>query len=204
MILPVIHTETLPQALRNVDRATVSGADGVFLINHSISPADLLSIVRIIQRGRQNVWVGANFLGLRSPHHLKQFAQGLSGLWMDGHPTSDMGVEALTFGGVAFKHQRWASLEDDVRKAAPYVDVLVTSGPRTGTPPDVLKVRRLRELAGDQPIGIASGLDIDNVGLFAPLVDYMLVATGVSESFTELDPILLRDFVQKASECRAP
>lgn len=193
-ILPVIHVQDEKQAERNLNRALEASADGVFLINHGIHASDLAVIHRELRSKYPDQWIGVNFLGLR-PHHVVQLVQGVSGVWMDDFPPSPLGLDIPVFGGVAFKHQRpRGTLSYEVQLVEPSVDVLVTSGPATGEPPTIEKIRQLRSYAS-KPIGIASGMTPDNVAEFVPLTDYFLVATGVSQNFHELDPAKLKAFV---------
>ena len=44
---------------------------------------------------------------------------------------------------------------------------------------------------GETALGIASGIDPDNVGEFCEYVDVFLVATGISADFYTFDPVAL-------------
>ncbi|MCA9976700.1 MAG: hypothetical protein KC413_13150, partial [Anaerolineales bacterium] len=150
VILPVIHVGSQQQALRNVQIAREAQADGIFLINHEMSGAALLTIHRAVVAEHPDWWVGVNCLDL-TPfevfHHIDDTA---AGVWVDNalideqaeqQPLAEAvlavrkkaGWPGLYFGGVAFKYQR---LIYDLRQAAvqatPYMDVVTTSGPGTG------------------------------------------------------------------------
>jgi uncharacterized protein len=194
-ILPVIHVETEEQAERNLLRAFRAGADGVFLINHAIHASDLVVIFRHLRTKYPGQWIGVNYLGL-PPYTAARLAEGASGLWMDGYPKANFDLKIPIFAGVAFKYQMQAmALSEEVQVVGLHSNVLVTSGPETGTPPSVGKLEQLRNLTA-KPLGIASGLTPENVGQFLPFASYFLVATGVSSSFTELDEDKLRAFVK--------
>lgn len=205
-ITPVIHALDFTQVARNIDRAVEAGCNGVFLINHGISGMELGEILREVCRKYPTLWVGANFLDL-SDRELVPLVEGwAAGLWLDGVPSHDLieltEIEVTIFAGVAFKHQpERGTLAEEVAamEALDMADVLVTSGPATGVAPSIQKIQELRGLT-DLPIGIASGMTPENVGMFAPYLDWILVATGVSSSFTELDPELLDRFVGAVSE----
>jgi phosphoribosylanthranilate isomerase len=65
--------------------------------------------------------------------------------------------------------------------------VICTSGPGTGVPADIAKVRALR--AGTTaPIALASGITPENVRDYLPYVDAYLVGTGIETRFGVLDP----------------
>ena len=208
VILPVIHMETEEQAIHNALLARDSGCDGVFLINHSVSNQVLLAAHSAVKSLAPELWVGVNCLGLEEPRSL--FNNGdLDGVWVDNAGIDERagvdGVqtfaerqraakeashwEGLYFGGVAFKYQRSvADLPQAARIAAGYMDVVTTSGPGTGAAPDVSKMEAMKSAIPDFPIAIASGITVENVAHFLPYADCFLVATGISKSFTELDP----------------
>ena len=63
-VLPVIHVQDFEQTKRNVVVALRQGAQGVFLINHDFSPAELLPIIKHIRLAFPYLWLGVNFLGV--------------------------------------------------------------------------------------------------------------------------------------------
>jgi len=107
------------------------------------------------------------------------------------------GWQGLYFGGVAFKYQRSV---DDLQMAAStardYMSVVTTSGPGTGAAARVEKIRTMKLGLRDYPLAIASGITPDNVGDYLPYSDCYLVATGISRSFEDLDPLLTRRLVE--------
>ena len=222
VVLPVIHVEGLQQALRNVVVAVEAGAPGVFLIAHELDWAQLFAIYRRVRRDFPDLWVGLNLLlkakvSLRIMGTLGATELGdVAGLWVDnaridevhlagGQPEAlralaERGSWAgLYFGGVAFKYQREVSLlEAAARAAEPYMDVVTTSGPGTGEEATVDKLRRMRAgLSEEGILAVASGVTIDNVSGILPYVDCMLVATGISKTFSDLDPGMTRDLIAK-------
>lgn len=102
----------------------------------------------------------------------------------------------LYFGGVAFKYQRAVAPEDwgaaAVQAAAMGVHAVTTSGPATGEPASVEKVKAIRSALRDHALALASGITPENVGDFLPYVDAYLVATGIERTFGEFDPARLR------------
>jgi len=156
-------------------------------------------------------WIGLNFFGLAPLPSLGLVPPTASGLWVGDagviedageQPTAaefsalraDRGWNGLYFGGVAFKHQR--PVKDVAAAAAaakPFVDVVTTSGPGTGQPPQVDKIAAMRQALGSHPLAIASGISPANIGSYARDADYFLVATSVSQSESELDPDRLAD-----------
>ena len=214
-MLPVIHADSLEQALRNTRVAHEGGADGVFLINHGMADEALLDIHGAVADAHPGWWVGVNCLGLLPEEVFAVVSPKVGGVWVD-NAGIDEGQEkqpraervlavlqthapsCLYFGGVAFKYQRHVEdLEAACRIAARYMDVVTTSGPGTGHAAEVKKIRRMKRALGDTPLAIASGITQENVADYLPHADSFLVATGVSHSFTELDPARVRFLVER-------
>lgn len=208
VFLPVIHVENMGQAVRNVQVAVDGGADGVFLINHRINHSQLLLCYQAVKIKFPKVWVGLNFLDLEPDTAIESMKTYMSALWVDNADMPHLAnkrekwenrwrAKFLFFGGVAFKYQREVpDVTMAARKAVPYVDVVTTSGIATGSPPDIEKIQKMRRGIGNHPLAIASGMTPENVGQFLPYVDCFLVATGVSDSHTELNPVKVRAFAE--------
>lgn len=203
----VIHTVSEKQASENVKIAFESGADGVFLINHNSDYKNLLEIHREIRRQYPMFWIGLNLLDLSVLSALDAVPDDTSGLWVDdaglNEAYDDIAWKAkvnlakkqekkdwkgLYFGGIAFKYQKEVKQLDLIaRSATKYADVIVTSGDKTGSPPDLAKIKTVRDNIGDFPFAIASGITPGNVGQYKAYVDAFLVATGISDNFTQLN-----------------
>lgn len=213
IVLPVIHVNSPSQAQDNVQTAREAGADGVFLINHGMADEALLAIHEAVAYGHAGWWVGVNCLGLSPEQVFGAVSPKVGGVWVDNagieegqedQPYAERvsvvrksrAPSCLYFGGVAFKYQRHVDdLESACSVAARYMDVVTTSGPGTGRSADVEKIRRMKKALGDAPLAIASGITPENVGDYLPHADIFLVATGISRSFTELDPVQTRSLV---------
>ncbi|MBN9521474.1 adenine phosphoribosyltransferase [bacterium] len=214
-VLPVVHVESADQARRNSAVARDAGADGVFLIDHGTADADLLDIHAAVVDAHPDWWVGVNCLELLPEEAFAAVSPRVGGVWVDNagieegqdaQPYAERvaavrqarGPGCLYFGGVAFKYQRpVADLEAACRVAARYMDVVTTSGPGTGRAADGEKVRRMRAALAGTPLAIASGVTPENVGAYLPYADSFLVATGISRTFTELDPARVRALVER-------
>jgi uncharacterized protein len=203
VFLPVIHVENEMQACYNARIAAEEGADGIFLINHSISHRRLVLCYDSVHQALPGFWIGLNCLdlGRRAVGVIPREVVGLwvdnAGIgeeWMPGYSPEDftrsrerVGWEGLYFGGVAFKHQRvLMDAAEEAALAVPHVDVITTSGVSTGSAPDVGKIKEMKAAIGDHALAIASGITPENVGGYLPYANAFLVATGVSRSFTEL------------------
>jgi predicted TIM-barrel enzyme len=109
------------------------------------------------------------------------------------------GWQGLYFGGVAFKYQRpVANLARAAVLATRYMDVVTTSGSGTGQAAHQEKIRTMKQAVGDFPLAIASGITPENVHRYLGLADCFLVATGISSSWSELDPRRVASLVSAA------
>jgi len=215
VVLPVVHVASLEQALRNTQIARDARADGVFLINHSMSDEALLDVHDAVADAHPDWWVGVNCLGMWPDQVFRAVGPKVDGVWVD-NAGIDEGQEeqllaesllairdshapgCLYFGGVAFKYQRHVDdLEAAARIAAPYMDVVTSSGPGTGHAAEVEKIRRMREALGETPLAIASGITPENIEEYLSIADCFLVATGISRSFTELEPQLVMALIDR-------
>lgn len=147
------------------------------------------AVYNLPKQSRVSVW--SDNAGFEPRSETKQLDAFRDRLKLDRSPR-DMAWRGLYFGGVAFKYQREVPLEQcgvEARLAAHLgVDIVTTSGPATGHPPSVEKVRVMREAIGDHALAIASGITLDNVEPFLPHVNAFLVATGLESSFGVFDP----------------
>ena len=103
----------------------------------------------------------------------------------------------MYFGGVAFKYQRpvneWAKA---ARIAVNYMDVVTTSGPATGRPAYLGKIKEMKQAIRNKLLAIASGITPQNIRGYLGVTDCFLVATGISKNFWELDTSLVKELVR--------
>lgn len=214
-ILPVIHVESLEQALRNAQIARQTKCDGVFLINHKGTYGELLAIHRAVANEFPDWWIGVNCLDLAPWELFDKISPQVAGLWVDNagidetareQPQAERVADArlrsswqgLYFGGVAFKYQRQvADLGEAARLATRYVDVVTTSGSGTGQAAHTEKIRTMKRAIGGFPLAIASGITPENVHHYLGICDCFLVATGISRSWSELDPKRVASLVSR-------
>lgn len=208
VLLPVVHCIDRDQACKAINTAIENGADGVFLINQGGMQAR--EVLVLAQDFEHQTFVGLNLLeygrdaiGLLPGSNISVWSDS-AGIDFDGGVASKEGFytrlqderaalrwKGLYFGGVAFKYQREVPIQRvgaEARIAALFgVDVVTTSGPATGQPPNVLKVQRMRSALNDHALAIASGITPENVESFLPYVDAYLVASGIESSFGTFD-----------------
>ncbi len=213
VLLPVIHPVSRESALGGVEIAHRAGCRGVFLIDQGMSAGEVLGLLLEVRRRWPDLWVGLNLLSdepKEALRHALSACEGrLDGLWSDNaliderstsQPAAqqfldarrELGWEGLFFGGVAFKYQRPVPPEDLGRAAstaAPYMDVICTSGPGTGYAAEAGKVATMRSGVGpSHAMALASGVTEDNVADYLPYVEAYLVGTSLEVSLGTLDP----------------
>lgn len=215
VILPVIHVANEAQAMRNVLLARDAGCDGVFLINHGMKADRLLLIQHAVRDEQPKLWMGVNCLSVPTAEVFALLDDTVDGVWVDDagidenngpQPEADAiesarqasGWSGLYFGGVAFKYRREVGeLEQAARISSRYMDIVTTSGPGTGEAAEPNKLGRMRQALGTFPLALASGVTPENVTDYLPFVDCFLAATGISKSFTELDPAKVAALVER-------
>ena len=230
-VLPVIHARDRGQVARNVQVAVREGAHGVFLINHDFALDGLLPLIREVRDRYPSLWLGANFLGVTGAQafpvlgDLERSGCVVDAYWADDaridersekqHEADAMaetrrtsGWTGLYLGGTAFKKQREVRpehFETAARIAARHMDAVTTSGVATGRSAEVSKIEAFRTGCADQALAVASGVTPDNAGVYAGLVDAILVATGINRTgdFYNIEPMRLRRLLTVCRESGA-
>lgn len=216
VVLPVIHVEDKKQAFWNAETAKKAGADGVFLISmRGMRSQELLEIQREIKKEFSTWWIGVNLLGQPTVSVFDKLGDNISGLWADNSEINEWskkqfdadsiklarersGWRGLYFGGVAFKYQRHVdNLALAAQIATQYMDVITTSGDKTGLAPDYGKVATIKASVGNFPIAIASGISPENITTYKDVANCYLVATSLLIPGTEnFDYFKVSDLVQ--------
>ena len=205
LFFPVIHIFDPVLTLENTKIAIDAGANGVFLINHYSKITDLIHQRELVLNTFPDFWVGLNCLGVPLEHLFYIIPENVQGIWTDNAGISEYQTEqhlakeilfsqketdwnGLYFGGVAFKYQE---VQTDLCKVAKlaknFMDVVTTSGERTGTPPKVSKILTMKYGVGSKPLAIASGITNKNINIYLPFVDCFLVSTGISDNAISLN-----------------
>lgn len=207
-ILPVVHVQDRLQAITQSSLAKSAGADGVFLIGHSMQAKDLMACATAVRETLPGFWLGINFLDL-TPKHAFEFLDRaaregtiINGLWTDTASRETDALRACSpdlayFGGTAFKYQRQPEdLEAAAREASLCMDFVTTSGPGTGLAVSLSKMQAMKQGVGSRSLAIASGITPENVVDYLPYADAYLVATGISRNFREFDEAKLNRLVE--------
>lgn len=217
IFLPVIHVANEDQGIKQTSLSLLNGADGVFLINHSIPYFELFWIYRKIRNLFPKSWIGINCLDLDPIQVIKRMPKDIDGLWVDNSYINeelgynqgyakdildtihDTGWDGLYFGGVAFKYQK--KVKDLIKTteiACKYMDIITTSGTGTGVPPTIKKIEIMSEIIhkNNKKLAIASGITPKNIKQYKS-ADIFMVATGISTNFTHFNPKLVKKLQQQ-------
>lgn len=199
---PVVHVDSIAHAVEQACKAQDAGAHGVWMIQHDGISLRALEAAGAMKSIAPDFYVGVNLLGepLLQAAEKAMDAQ-VDGIWFDYVGISSKGptehglalFELLqtapmdVFAGAAFKYQEE---EPDPAGAARQISSLgwipCTSGSATGQAANPGKTQLMRA-ASQTGLGLASGVDADNIALYLPYVTHFLVASSISENFTTLD-----------------
>lgn len=214
LVLPVVHHKDNATTFDQTMLALTLGADGVFLISHGGHDEQLLDLTRRMKASFKNKLIGLNLLGYDA---LDAFNAGIDAgadmVWADAPGVTSNGItheakaiamrireqpDVAFFGSVAFKYQAPEPCPAHAAATAAKLGMLTTtSGSGTGSAPPVEKIRAMRASLGPTaPLAVASGMTVDNVGMFLPMVSHYLVATGVSRDDHHFDEATLGAFIR--------
>ena len=104
-------------------------------------------------------------------------------------------ADAMHVSGVHMKYTRPLNGLDFVASmgaALGSVDGINVTGPKTGVRADVERIEKAREAAKGYPVGLASGVSLENVGPVLPFIDYAIVGTSLKEDDDKLRTSLER------------
>ncbi|OGI72237.1 hypothetical protein A3J61_01985 [Candidatus Nomurabacteria bacterium RIFCSPHIGHO2_02_FULL_38_15] len=202
LFLVALHVESTKQSFDEAKKIFAGGADGVLLVNNGfmVFAKDLFSVAEAIKKQYANWIVGINPLDIEAGDAVRMFGEhgkNLDTLWVDdGGIIEGSDVMILNryvdtylkllnqkqqyYGSIDFKYKQPAKDLVAVSKlAAEKFGVVITSGPATGKEPDLQKIMTIKQAIGDTPLGIASGMSTDNIGLFLPYADIFIVGTSL-------------------------
>lgn len=210
VLLPVIHHKSLGHALESIRTCVRAGADGVLLINQGTFVGDDLGALATLRDNARaehpGLWVGVNLLGISVGGFHGYDATWADNAYLQGAEPRPAYLDRmeqwreaesrpnyLYLGGVAFKYQPRVKPEDLATltvRAAQDMDVVVTSGDCTGSPPTPEKIRTMRKaaevmasLGSATPLGIASGISASNVRDYLADARVFIVASSIEDSF---------------------
>lgn len=203
-LIPVIHYLDIATTLYNTEIAAKVGCEYVSLIHMDGKDNLLDEAFRAIRKDFPNLKVIINRLSLDpSVSYLVNRSLGANGTWADKcgvsgefmtQESSAIAAEIVFspshkfFGGVAFKYQEHEKYPELAAKTAYDLGFIpTTSGLRTGSAPDIDKIKCMAEALPERILAVASGITPENVTDFIPYVQYYFVATGISRDFYDFD-----------------
>lgn len=214
VLLPVIHCLEINQVMRNCEICFNNNVDGIWLIGHYLDHKILLDILAQIRKIYHNKWIGLNFLDLH-PFQVFMFLNNINvkidGIWCDNggvcdddkiaeinlyHMMSSNLPNLLYFGGIAFKHQKQPNnLIKTLNMASQYMDIMVSSGIDTGIAMDINKSKCIIYNCDNTPIGVASGVNYDNLSQFIKF-NCIIISKGIELDFYNIDESKLIKFIK--------
>lgn len=188
-IIPVIHVEDLEQVCASIDICISLDINKVFLISHgTLDYNGLINLIREVKALYPKLWVGANFLDINANQAISLDLYFIDAIWTDASVSMDdykifRKFKGLHFGGLAFKYQSQPTdLEEACKVATITTDVATTSGSGTGQAPTTVKINNIRTHLGTHPMAIASGVSIDNIESYVGIVEYLMVASSITDN----------------------
>lgn len=202
-VIPVIHYLSDEQVYTNIETCLSVGVNNVFLINHLTDYHDLLNVTKRVRKDFPDLWVGLNFLDLL-PKDVLGMDLHINALWFDKTLTlddiKDKKFEGEIFSGFNFKYQKQYH-GDDLIEVSNLIKktstVACTSGSGTGISANVNRIKDLKDILGDFPMGLASGVSEDNIESYLPYVDNFLVATSITGKGEIINGDLLKRLIEK-------
>ena len=196
IISPVIHILNVEQVRTNINICKNANINHIFLINHVTDVPDLINCTLKMKEEFPNMWIGMNPLGYYLEEALN-INLNIDALWIDETVTTkDKKFNGLIFGGFAFKYQKQPSnLQLACKEATYFTDVACTSGPGTGKAPSIEKIQTIRKYLGNHPLAIASGISAENVHLYKDYVDYLMVASSITDNNEIINPTKLQQLI---------
>lgn len=203
IITPVIHAVTEKQVFENVDIILEKGLNHIFLITHGrMTDEQLLQCGYKVKEQHLDLWTGINFLGMSTAEALaREDLIPFDALWCDGSisqtEAKDVRVfEGLFFGGLAFKYQpKTTDLYTECYNAVCSTDVATTSGVGTGIAADDEKIETILKYLNGHPLAIASGVSPENIHRYSGKIDYLLVASSITEKNEIINPDKLQQLI---------
>ena len=73
-----------------------------------------------------------------------------------------------------------------IKAALGSVDGINVTGPKTGVVADIERIKQAHQAASGYPLGLASGVSVDNIEPVLPFIDYVIVGTSLKEDDNDL------------------
>lgn len=207
-IWPVIYVKrdnTYKNLTHDLEIVSKTNCDACVL-EMNTTPEILDDAVRFATLEFPNLKIGVNYLGgpldpygyihgfqIAQKHNLPIVWTDFSGVdLIEEHPEVSLhSIESLRYqnafycSGIHMKYGTLKntnkSIEQSALQAMGWVDGIIMTGKKTGDPTDTQKVKNVRELIGNYPLGIASGLSSENALELLPWIDFALVNSSIAD-----------------------
>ncbi len=207
---------TLQDCFKDLENSFENGADAIVFEGKDYKKMDQY-LTEIRKKFPKHV-IGVNFLGpdenlytyketfeLAKKHKLQIAWTDFSGVDLikeakqpDLHDMQKYDNDQIFYvSGVHMKYSTLLDSEKTIEKSAlqamGWVDGVVVTGPKTGVPADVEKVKRVRKVMNDYPMGLASGVSSENVKPMLSSIDYILVNSSIAEKDHRILPLKVKE-----------
>ncbi len=201
------NSSLLDEAFADIENSFEGGAEGadaVVLINEWSSLGELETTLDGVRRRFPDIPLGINYLGdTEEPYGFKDSFRlartyNLQIVWTDfsgvdliqeREPVNLHEIQTLRPENVFYAsgiHMKYSTLrqaektiEESALQAMGWVDGVIVTGPKTGIPCDPMIALRARKVMHDYPLGVASGVNSENVHQIKDIVDFFLVASSL-------------------------
>lgn len=167
--------EKLNRALDELEIYEGAGVDGAIIEDYHGERKDLLTVLEVVSRRRNQLVIGVN--QLRDPIEALFLAAeyGAQFVQFDSVQAQDLNVKAYeqarhetdipVFGGIRFKYQRMTGkpLEEDLRDGMSRCEAIVTIGEGTGVETPLEKLIDFKNAMGNFPLIVGAGVTPVNV-----------------------------------------
>ncbi len=169
--IDVAYLQSLRDTLKRWASTLINDSDQI-TIGWDVDPNTRRTFVELLAQAKEGSALSQQLDSLADCH------SAFTGFLQDDAAIAVQGAVQVTDEGQRQVDDSLLPLVVELTKAC--VDVVVTSGPETGTAPALRKMALLRECCADFPLGIASGMTPENIRDFLPYADCFLVNTGIS------------------------
>ncbi len=210
ILLPVLSCYSENQYIENINNLypyfKEKKISGIFLLSTNIEIEHFESMYVKVKQLYPDFWMGINLIGFNIIQVL-EFVKKYNpdGIWVDNsylYDINNLGIceiilnqfkkynwKGLYFGGVMFKYTSACNdyNEEIIKITNNYMDVLTTTGDGTGIQITDNKLDFIHNNINDICIGIASGIDENNIKKISEKANIFIVRTSIVDSNNNID-----------------
>jgi len=199
VFLPVIQVRDRRQALKDVHTAMEYGAHGVFLGSDYLSPIQLVSAFRYLQRECRGVWIGLSLRGLGPIQAIMTLPQHAQGILLDSTSERIQQVvqqKKIDWNGKVFTKPFDQSL-NSLQQYVSFTDVVVVEAPALLSMILQGTIHAWRQLFAEKPLAVFGDITPQSIDVFLPHATHFLVTDGVQDALGDLSPERLSLIAEK-------